>query len=62
MERDEVPASKFFGRLFLVIIPSVAYLYIYQNFKVDLADCYRNTSCEDATCCQDYKKTWGGGD
>ena len=62
MEREGIPAGKFFRSLFLLIIPSVAYLYIYQNFKIDLADCYRNTSCEEATCCQDYKKTWSGGD
>ena len=62
MERDGVPATKFFGGLFLILIPLVAYLYIYQNFKVDLTQCYLNTSCEDAECCKDYMKTWGGGD
>ena len=62
MERDGVPFSKFFVFLFVISIPCVAYLFLYQNFKVNLTECYRNTSCEDATCCQDYKKTWGGGD
>ena len=61
MERDGVPASKFFAVLLVLSIPCVAYLYIYQNFKADLTQCYLNTSCEDAACCQDYKKTWGGG-
>ena len=61
MERDGVPASKFFGVLFVILIPCVAYLFLYQNFKVDLRQCYNNTSCEDAICCQDYMKTWGGG-
>ena len=62
MERDGVPASKFFVVLFVILIPCVAYLFLYQNFKVDLTQCYLNTSCEDAACCQDYMKTWGGGD
>ena len=59
---DGVPASKFFVVLFVILIPLVAYLFLYQNFKVDLRQCYNNTSCEDAICCQDYMKTWGGGD
>ena len=58
MERDGVPASKFFVVLFIILIPLVAYLFLYQNFKVDLTQCYLNTSCEDAACCQDYMKTW----
>ena len=58
MEREGVPSSKFFAVLLVLSIPCVVYLYIYQNFKVNLTECYRNTSCEDATCCQDYKKTW----
>ena len=61
MERDGIPASKFFVVLFVISIPCVAYLYIYQNFKVDLTQCYLNTSCEDAECCKDYMKTWSGG-
>ena len=59
---DGVPASNFFVVLFVILIPLVAYLFLYQNFKVDLRQCYNNTSCEDAICCQDYMKTWGGGD
>ena len=58
MEIDGVPATKFFGGLFLILIPLVTYLFLFQNFKVNLTKCYRNTSCEDSTCCQDYKKTW----
>ena len=58
MDTDGVPAKKFFVVLFVISIPFVAYLFLYQNFKVNLTECYRNTSCEDATCCQDYKKTW----
>ena len=62
INEDGVPASKFFVVLFVILIPLVAYLFLYQNFKVDLRQCYNNTSCEDAICCQDYMKTWGGGD
>ena len=58
MEVDGVSASKFFRGLLLMLIPLVAYLYIYQNFKIDLNQCYSNTSCEDAECCKDYMKTW----
>ena len=58
MEKDGVPASKFFSVIFVILIPCVAYLFLYQNFKVDLTQCYLNTSCEDAACCKDYKKTW----
>ena len=62
MGRDGVPAGKFFSVLFVISIPLVAYLLIYPNFKVDLTQCYLNTSCEDAACCKDYQKTWGRGD
>jgi len=58
MERGGVPARKFFVVLFLITIPLVAYLLIYPNLKVDLTQCYNNTTCEDAVCCQDYQKTW----
>ena len=44
--------------ILLIFLPLIGVWMLYSSLEPDWDACKKETSCETAECCYDYKKSW----